>query len=132
MHRCFLSAVLLPFIVLAADKKKPEPGPLLSLERIYGKSEFSSKGYSLRWLEAGQGYLRQEKSKETKDAQDIVRYDPATGKKKVLVTAKSLVPAGKKKPLKTSSYTFTKDLSKVLIFTNKWGLHKKNKLPRIL
>ena len=118
MHRCFLSVVLLPFIVLAEDKKKPEPGPLLSLDRIYGKSEFSSKGYSLRWLEAGQGYLKQEKSKETKDAQDIVRYDPATGKKKVLVTAKSLVPAGKKKPLKTSSYTFTKDLSKVLIFTN--------------
>ncbi len=126
MHRCFLSAVLLPFIVLAADKKKPEPGPLLSLERIYGKSEFSSKGYSLRWLEAGQGYLRQEKSKETKDAQDIVQYDPATGKKKILVAAKTLIPKDKKKPLKLSSYTFTKDLSKVLIFTNTKRVWRRN------
>ena len=53
MHRCLLSTVLLPFIILAADKKKSEPSPLLSLERIYGKSEFSSKGYSLRWVESG-------------------------------------------------------------------------------
>ncbi|MEE2813104.1 MAG: DPP IV N-terminal domain-containing protein [Verrucomicrobiota bacterium] len=118
MQRVLLVAAVLPFIALPADKKKPEPGPLLSLERIYAKKEFSSKGYSLKWLESGQGYVRQEKSKETKDAKDIVQYAPATGKKKILVAAKSLIPKGKKKPLTLSSYTFTKDLSKVLIFTN--------------
>ncbi len=87
MHRFYLVAALLPCMTLAADKKKPEPGPLLSLDRIYVKNEFSSKGYSLKWLEPGQGYVRLEKSKETKDAQDIVQYDPATGKKKILVAA---------------------------------------------
>ena len=119
-------ATLLPLIALPADKKKTEPGPLLSLERIYAKKEFSSKGYSLKWLESGQGYVRQEKSKETKDAQDIVQYDPDTGEKKILVAAKALIPKGKKKPLKLSSYTFTKDLSKVLIFTNTKRVWRRN------
>jgi hypothetical protein len=100
MHRFLLTAVLFPFITLAADKKKLEPGPLLTLDRIYVKKEFDSKSYSLKWLESGQGYVRQEKSKETKDAQDIVQYNPATGEKKILVAAKSLIPKGQKKPLK--------------------------------
>ena len=99
MQRVLLVAALLPFIALPADKKKPEPEPLLSLKRIYAKKEFSSKGYSLKWLESGQGYVRQEKSRETKDAQDIVQYDPDTGKKKILVAAKALIPKGKKSRL---------------------------------
>ena len=80
---------LLPFLSFAAEKKKPEAGPLLTLDRIYVKKEFSSKSYSLKWLEQGQGYVRLEKSKETKDAQDILQYDSATGKKKILVAAKA-------------------------------------------
>ena len=126
MHRFYLVAALLPCMTLAADKKKPEPGPLLSLDRIYVKNEFSSKGYSLKWLEPGQGYVRLEKSKETKDAQDIVQYDPATGKKKILVAAKVLIPKGAKKPLKLSGYTFTKDLAKMLIFTNTKRVWRRN------
>ena len=126
MQRILLVAAFFPFIAVPADKQKPEPGPLLSLERIYANNEFNSKGYSLKWLESGQGYVRQEKSKETKDAQDIVQYDPATGKKKILVAAKALIPKDKKKPLKLSSYTFTKDLSKVLIFTNTKRVWRRN------
>ena len=126
MHRFLLTAVLFPFITLAADKKKLEPGPLLTLDRIYVKKEFDSKSYSLKWLEPGQGYVRQEKSKETKDAQDIVQYNPATGEKKILVAAKSLIPKGQKKPLKLSGYTFTKDLAKVLIYTNSKRVWRSN------
>ena len=77
MHRFLLTAALLSYMALAEDKKKPEPGPLLTLDRIYVKKEFGSKSYSLKRLEPGQGYVRQEKSRETKDAQDIVQYNPA-------------------------------------------------------
>ncbi|SVC90271.1 uncharacterized protein METZ01_LOCUS343125, partial [marine metagenome] len=126
MHRFLLTATLLPCMALSADKKKPEPGPLLTLDRIYVKKEFGSKSYSLKWLEPGQGYVRLEKSKETKDAQDIVQYDPATGKKKILVAARSLIPKEAKKPLKLSGYTFTKDLAKMLIFTNTKRVWRRN------
>jgi len=117
---------LLPFLSFAAEKKKPEAGPLLTLDRIYVKKEFSSKSYSLKWLESGLGYVRLEKSKETKDAQDIIQYDSATGKKKILVAAKALIPKDAKKPLKVSGYTFTKDLAKVLIYTNSKRVWRRN------
>jgi len=117
---------LLPFLSFAAEKKKPEAGPLLTLDRIYVKKEFSSKSYSLKWLEPGQGYVRLEKSKETKEGQDILQYDSATGKKKILVAAKALIPKDAKKPIKVGGYTFTKDLAKVLIYTNSKRVWRRN------
>ena len=92
-----------------------------------GNPEFSAKSYGVKWLEEGQGYVRLEKSKGTKEAWDIVRVDPATGKREILVAAKALIPEGKK-PLAVSGYTFTKDLAKVLIYTNTrrvWRVHSR-------
>lgn len=128
MHRLFCFLAVLTFAALGAEESKEKPNPLLSLERLYGKPEFSAKSYGVKWLEAGQGYVRLEKSKATKDARDIVRVDPATGKREILVAAKALIPAGKKKPLAVSGYTFTKDLAKVLIYTNTrrvWRVHSR-------
>ena len=124
MRQFLFSLCLLSGLALSADT----PNPQLSLERLYVKREFSSKGYGVKWLDAGQGYARLEKSKGTKDAQDIVQIDPATGKKEILVAAKALIPEGAKKPLAVSGYTFTKDLKKVLIYTNTrrvWRVHSR-------
>ena len=128
MHRLLFIAAVMGIPVSGADESKKATSAHLSLERIYTKREFSSKRYSVKWLEAGQGYARMEKSKETKDARDIVRVDPATGEKEMLVAAKALIPAGEKKPLAVSGYTFTKDLKKVLIYTNTrrvWRVHSR-------
>ena len=128
MHRLFYFLAVMAFAALGAEESKEKPNPLLSLERLYGKPEFSAKSYGVKWLEAGQGYVRLEKSKATKDARDIVRVDPATGKREILVAAKALIPAGEKKPLAVSGYTFTKDLAKVLIYTNTrrvWRVHSR-------
>ena len=116
------------FVALGVEESKEKPNPLLSLERLYGKPEFSAKSYGVKWLEAGQGYVRLEKSKATKEGRDIVRVDPATGNQEILVAAKALIPAGEKKPLAVSGYTFTKDLAKVLIYTNTrrvWRVHSR-------
>ena len=128
MHRLFYFLAVMAFAALGSEESKEEPNPLLSLDRLYGKPEFSAKSYGVKWLEAGQGYVRLEKSKATKEARDIVRVDPATGKREILVAAKVLIPAGKKKPLAVSGYTFTKDLAKVLIYTNTrrvWRVHSR-------
>ena len=128
MHRLIIFMAAIAMTTLSAEDSKEKPNPLLSLERLYGKPEFSAKGYGVKWLGAGQGYARLEKSKATKDARDIVRVDPATGEKEILVAAKALIPAGKKKPLAVSGYTFTKDLKKVLIYTNTrrvWRVHSR-------
>ena len=99
MHRLFYFLAVMAFAALGAEESKEKPNPLLSLDRLYGKPEFSAKSYGVKWLEAGQGYVRLEKSKATKEARDIVRVDPATGKREILVAAKALIPEGKKKPL---------------------------------
>ena len=128
MHRLFYFLAVMAFAALGAEESKEKPNPLLLLDRLYGKPEFSAKSYGVKWLEAGQGYVRLEKSKATKEARDIVRVDPATGKREILVAAKALIPEGKKKPLAVSGYTFTKDLAKVLIYTNTrrvWRVHSR-------
>ena len=128
MHRLFYFLAVMAFAALGSEESKEKPNPLLSLDRLYGKPEFSAKSYGVKWLEAGQGYVRLEKSKATKEARDIVRVDPATGKREILVAAKMLIPAGKKKPLAVNGYTFTKDLAKVLIYTNTrrvWRVHSR-------
>ena len=128
MHRLFYFLAVMAFAALGAEESKEKPNPLLSLDRLYGKPEFSAKSYGVKWLEAGQGYVRLEKSKAIKEARDIVRVDPATGKREILVAAKALIPEGEKKPLAVSGYTFTKDLAKVLIYTNTrrvWRVHSR-------
>jgi dipeptidyl-peptidase-4 len=128
MHRLFYFLAVMAFAALGVEESKEKPNPLLSLERLYGKPEFSAKSYGVKWLEAGQGYVRLEKSKATKEGRDIVRVDPATGNQEILVAAKALIPEGEKKPLAVSGYTFTKDLAKVLIYTNTrrvWRVHSR-------
>ena len=119
-----LLATALPCFAAAADKKpakkkaKPKPNPRLSPERIYGKPEFGGKSYSVKWLEPGQGFVRTLKSAKTEKARDIVQYDPGTGATNILVAASLLIPEGRTNSLSLSSYTFSKDLAKLLIFTN--------------
>ena len=67
MHRLFYFLAVMAFAALGAEESKEKPNPLLSLDRLYGKPEFSAKSYGVKWLEAGQGYVRLEKSKATKE-----------------------------------------------------------------
>jgi dipeptidyl-peptidase-4 len=57
---------------------------------------------------------------------DIVKYDAKTGKREVLVSAKRLIPSGQNSPLLVSSYDWSADNTKLLIFTNTrkvWRYH---------
>src|SRR5580693_4439970 len=95
----------------------PESDALL--HRMYASSDFEVKYFGpARWLDDGAFYTTVEPSAAVKDAQDIVRYQTATGKREILVSAAKLIPAGEKAPLPFENYTWSKDNSRLLLYTN--------------
>src|SRR6187399_440193 len=100
---CIVSATFLP-VRAQSDA--------LTLENIYSNGSFRSKGFGpVRWMKDSTGY-------STVESQEIVRYDAATGKRSVLVTAKQLTPDAGEKALGIDNYEWSEDNSQILIFTN--------------
>jgi len=96
--------------------KQPADESLLTLDRIYAKKEFEPERFAARWSPDGRGYEVLERSKT--GGRDIVRYDPASGRREILVPASLLIPPGQNAPLAIDGYAFSKDRSMVLIYTN--------------
>ena len=144
MHRprslalLFVLLVLAPLAAVPAPPASPAPAapapseppapqgavsslsPSLSLDRLFLQREFAPKSFGpARWLADGTGYTTLERSDRLGDkARDIVRYDPATGRREVLVSAAQLVPAGESAPLAIDDYHWSADGQKLLVFTN--------------
>lgn len=95
--------------------EKPDPA-LLTVERIYGKGEFNAKGFGARWSDGEDAYLTVDRV--AGGGQQIVKHDAASGAKTVLVSTADLTPTLRDAPLRIDSYTFSKDRSRVLIYTN--------------
>jgi dipeptidyl-peptidase-4 len=97
------------------------------LHRMYESSDFEAKypGPS-RWLDSGEAYTTVEPSKDVSGAQDIVRYETATGKREVLVSASKLIPPGSQIPLKIEDYSWSTDKTRLLIFTNSKQVWRRN------
>jgi dipeptidyl-peptidase-4 len=118
MTRILLFACVLLFLLNPssawAQPKKTDPA-LLTLERIFGGGEFAGEaGPSLRWRKQG-GYVTLESGK---GGQQIVAHDPATDKREVLVPDHWLIPAGENKALTIEGYEFSRDGSRLLLYTN--------------
>ncbi len=89
------------------------------LHRMYDSPDFEVKYFGpAQWLDEGAAFTTVEPSVAVSGAQDIVRYDTATAKRDVLVSAARLIPAGAKEPLQIESYSWSKDKTKLIIFTN--------------
>ncbi len=98
----------------------------LTLEKIFSKGEFQTKGFGpIRWLEDGSGYTALESSEST-EGKDIIKYNPESNERTVLVKAISFIPEGENQPLDIKDYSWSKDKGKLLIFTNTrrvWRYH---------
>ena len=114
---CWLGLVMLlsALPVVAANKTN---SPLLTVKRIFDSGEFNGDGFSARWLEDSSGYTTFESSKETSGGRDLVRHDPKTGAKEILVPAADFVPPGASSPLGLDDHVWSKDRSRLLLFTN--------------
>ena len=117
----FLLALIVPLTGLAADPAR------LTLERIFEDEAFEVESFGpVRWLARGGGLTSLEASGENEDVMQIVRYDPATGGRTVIVAATSLVPDGREKPLTVEDYRWSKDERRLLIFTNAEKVWRRN------
>ena len=131
-HGFHRSAPAIAFILLLAVHAAvaAEDAPDLSqltLERIFEEEEFEVETFGpARWLEDGSGYTTLEASGEVEEAKEIVRYDPATGKRSVPVPATSLVPTEGEKPLEIDDYLWSEDGRRLLIFTNTEKVWRRN------
>lgn len=116
-----------------AQEDKPEDNQLLTLEAIFKNFDFEAQAPGqMRWLEDGSGYTALETVQQYKDIEpdrdgegeiikwpeDIVFYDPASQERKILVSAAQLTPKGVEKPLTIDDYIWSKDLGRLLIYTN--------------
>ncbi|MCA9175430.1 MAG: DPP IV N-terminal domain-containing protein [Planctomycetales bacterium] len=111
-----------------AQQKPPKPKTPpteLTLERVYQRGDFSVQGYSAEWLDDHR-YLRWESSKGPSGGQELAVYDAESGHREVLIPSERLVPAGTTTPLGVSDHAFSKDMSKVLIYTNTQRVWRQN------
>lgn len=92
----------------AADQ--PAPIKRLTVEMIYSSGEFRGESASVRWMESG-GYLKWEK-------EGLVRRYPGEDREELLVPRDHLIPPGETEGLSVEDYTFSKDESLLLIYTN--------------
>ncbi len=122
--------IIIILLVVSAEpvwaEKVSEPS-LLTLERIFNSDEFKAEKFGpVRWLEDGTGYTSLEDSKSQESGKDIVRYDPESENREVLVSAERLIPPGQSEPLDINDYSWSADGNKLLIFTNTKRLWREN------
>jgi dipeptidyl-peptidase-4 len=108
-----------------------EVDSILTIDRIYEDAEFGAKSYSARWVETGDDatvakYTKLHPSESQKGFQDIVRIDAATGEQNVLVSATDLIPPGESKPLRIQGHQWSRDLNRLLVFTNSKRVWRSN------
>ncbi|MGH9376799.1 MAG: DPP IV N-terminal domain-containing protein, partial [Terriglobia bacterium] len=104
------------------------------LQRIFTAKEFTAKSFGpARWLKDGEAYTTLETSPGTERGADekeknheIARYETSTGRREVMVSASQLVPPGAKAPLDIDDYAWSKDMKRLLIFTDSRRVWRRN------
>jgi dipeptidyl-peptidase-4 len=115
---------------VAAGGTRSEPGVSsavgpLTVDRIFASREFDGEPFGpARWLADGSGYATVERAPG--GGQEIVRYEPATGRRDVLVTAAMLTPAGRTASLPIEDYAWSADGRLVLVFTDGQRVWRQN------
>ncbi len=125
-----LALLFIQFLFLAISipiVSAQEDPSILTLDRIFSSSEFRAERFGpARWLEDGSGYTTLEQSEAEVSGREIVKYNPKSGERTILVRADQLVPEGKDKPLSISDYQWSPDGKKLLIFTNTKRVWRRN------
>ncbi|MGK0189122.1 MAG: dipeptidyl-peptidase-4 [Verrucomicrobiales bacterium] len=116
--------------VFAEDDKaaveEKQGRPVLTLDDVLEDGKWTVKdALSPDWLADGT-YTTLESSDLNDEGQDIVRHDPETGMSSIMVRAADLIPPGGYDPINVESFSFSDDLSKLLIYTNSKRVWRSN------
>ncbi|MCU0255528.1 MAG: DPP IV N-terminal domain-containing protein, partial [Vicinamibacterales bacterium] len=112
-----VSAVLLSAVPAAAQLSA---GTQDMLRRIHTTQEFGGGGRGAgaggRWVDGGTGYTAAERA--SGGGTELIRYDTATGRRDVLMTAAQLTPPALGKPIQFSDYAMSADGRHLLFATD--------------
>lgn len=106
------------------DRPASLSGSEITMDLLFS-DHFSAEGFGPAWWLEDSGLATIEPAADGK-GRDLVRYDPASDQREVLVAARQLVPSGASEPLEIAGYQFSTDGAQVLIFTNTrrvWRYH---------
>ncbi|MEW6074115.1 MAG: S9 family peptidase [Planctomycetota bacterium] len=126
-----LSLCLGAFAACAAPAPAPAtpPSALLTLDRLHGPNALAGRSYGpARWLADGTGYTTLDGPLGEDAVREVVRHDPASGTREVLVSAAQLTPAGADRPLAIADCAWSADGRRLLVFTNTrrvWRVHSR-------
>lgn len=116
-----LSSILGSGSPLLANK---EPAPTeITLKKLFTTEFFKGESLSTKWLQEGAAYTFLKKGED--ESQQIWLAEPDK-EPRLLVPSSLLVPPGEEKALPIDNYSFSKDLSKVLIYTNSKRVWRRN------
>ncbi|GGZ19885.1 peptidase S9 [Echinicola pacifica] len=112
--KTLLLPILLLFIALYIPAVAQDQ--LLSIDRIYS-GEFVQAGLpAYQWMPDGESYAVVEQ--DDKGQSQIILYTATSGKRRVLVDAEELQPAGQAVGIGIADFSLSADGSKMLVFTN--------------
>ena len=119
----FTRSAFLALLLCSMAAAQPSEKLQGMLQRIFGSTEFSAAGSGgrrggaggARWIEDGQAYATIEPAAGG-GGREIVRYDPATGKRDILVSVTQLTPKQTGKPLAINDYMWSADGKKLMVF----------------
>jgi dipeptidyl-peptidase-4 len=129
MKRIRPAAALLVLLLIAAPLLAQQQSSQTQADLLTLDTAFTYRPKSLdavQWQADGSGYLMLESSPGQKEALDLVRYDAASGEKRIMVSAEKLVPAGATSPLTIERYDLSQDGQKLLLFTNSARVWRSN------
>lgn len=126
-HRLVIASAFVVALLHFPTQAQTPDSTLLTLDRIFNARDFASEFFGpARWLADGSGYTTLERSAEARRARDIVRYDPQSGRREILVAANKLVPSGSDTVLAIADYQWSNDGQRLLIFTNTQRVWRQN------
>src|SRR6185436_1142414 len=115
-------------LALLAALTRPVPVPIqspaLTVHDIFGTREYASNLVDADWMRDGAAYTILDT--DDADRTNLYKIDVLSGTRTLLVNGGDLVPANARQPLDIDGYQFSRDGSKVLLYTNSARVWRQN------